>query len=74
MKRAEFIKLWCDTVAAGRKKNYPNIRPSEAAVERLHDMRTATTWWRKHRAKWAAMTRDQVLEAITGKEAPGPVS
>lgn len=67
MKKAAFIKLWCDIVAAGRKVNHPEIRPSEAAFERLDDMKSAATQWRKH-PQFRTLTEEQVREILGGKQ------
>jgi hypothetical protein len=56
MRRSEFIKLWADAVAEGRKKNHPDIRPSEAAVSRMADNKKGAQLWAKHRAAFARLT------------------
>lgn len=72
MKRAEFIELWCDTVDQGRVKNYPDMRPSERAFSRIDDDKKAAQMWRKYRASWARMTREQVLAAFNGEKVEVP--
>lgn len=47
MKRAEFVKTFVDAVQAGRRKNFPDIRPSENAAAAVSDMRAALRVWRK---------------------------
>ena len=37
MKRSEFIKILTDSIAEGRKQNFPDLRRSEAAVSRISD-------------------------------------
>jgi hypothetical protein len=67
MKRSEFIKLWSDVVAEGRKKNHPGIRVSEAACNRMEDDKKAARMWAKHRAAFAPCTVEHVRFILTGK-------
>jgi hypothetical protein len=67
MKRAEFIKLYSDLVAEGRRKNHPDIRPSEAAVSRMSDDKTAGKLWAKHRRTFATFTVEQARTLLLGE-------
>lgn len=64
MKKAEFIKTFADSVAKGRKKHYPDIRPSEAAVSRIDDERRASVLWRQHREHYTHVTVQEFEEEI----------
>jgi hypothetical protein len=68
MKRAEFIRIWADTVAAGRKRTYPDLRPSEAAVSRMSDEAKAAGLWRKHSAYYRAQTVEQFRAELSKSE------
>lgn len=59
MTRAEFVQLWADEVAIGRKKNHPDIRVSEAAVARIDDERFALKMWRRQRHNFIGLTIEQ---------------
>jgi hypothetical protein len=67
LKRADFIKLWSDTVDQGRLKKYPDMRPSERAFSRMDDDKMAVQIWRKHRPNLTVMTREEVIAAILPK-------
>jgi hypothetical protein len=67
MKRSEFIKLYADLVAEGRKKHHPDIRPSEAAVSRMSDNKTAVKLWMKHRRVFATYTMQQARTLLLGE-------
>ena len=64
MKRREFIELWVREVGKGRKRNFPDIRPSEAAVAAVDDAAFGARMWRRHRVRFATMNQEQVLEAL----------
>lgn len=61
MKRGEFIKALADEIAVGRKRNFPDVRRSEGAVNRMSDEKRAASLWRKHRAKLSKVTVEQFL-------------
>lgn len=66
MKKAEFIKLWCELVAAGRKRIHPDIRPSEAAMAMFDDREFAAKFWRRGaRVTFAGMTVDEGRVALS---------
>lgn len=67
MKKAEFIKLWCDTIREGRKLNFPDMRPSEHAASVISDMKSGAAQWRKYRAQWARLSRHEVERILAGK-------
>jgi hypothetical protein len=71
MKKAAFIQLWCLTVAAGRKRNFPDIRPSEAAMAMLDDRKSGLRMWRKHGAHFRSLTEEQVRAVLTGEKKAG---
>jgi hypothetical protein len=64
MKRSEFIKLWSDVVAEGRKKNHPDIRPSEAAVSRMDDDKKAARVWAEYRSALVPLTVAQMRSRL----------
>jgi hypothetical protein len=66
MRRFEFIKLYSDMVAEGRKKNYPDMRPSEEAVSRMDDNKKAAQLWAKHRAAFARLTVTEARSLVGG--------
>lgn len=66
MKRSEFIKIWADTVGEGRKRNFPDLRASEAAVSRMSDEAKAASLWRKHAAFYRAQTIEQFMSELGG--------
>ncbi len=41
MTRSEFVQISCDFVAEGRKRNFPDMRLSEAAAARVSDQEKA---------------------------------
>jgi hypothetical protein len=65
MTRSEFINLWCDTVAAGRRLHHPDIRLSEEAFSRMYDQKTAARHWRKWRHNFRLLTVAQGRALIT---------
>jgi hypothetical protein len=72
MKRQEFIDLWVRTVANGRKKNFPDISPAEAAAASVDDHESAKKMWRKYGVgRFKGMNENEVLKALgvdgTGK-------
>lgn len=67
MKRKEFIKIWADTVAKGRKRHHPDLRQSEAAVSRMSDEAKAAGLWRKHSAYYRSRSAAEFLEELTSK-------
>lgn len=64
MKRAEFIKLLGDSIAKGRKRNFPDIRESEAAVTRMDDDKKSAALWRKHREKLSGLTAEEFMSDL----------
>jgi len=62
MKRKEFINRWVEAVRAGRRKNFPTIRPSEEAVAVWDDQKTAAKIWRKYRLNRAS--EDQLARIL----------
>lgn len=66
MKRSEFIKILTDSIAEGRKQNFPDLRRSEAAVSRISDEARAASLWRKHSAFYRTQTVEQ-FRAQLGK-------
>lgn len=60
MKRAEFIEVYADTVARGRAKNFPEMRPSERAAARVHDLAKAVKIWKEVRSSYAPRTVEQL--------------
>jgi hypothetical protein len=67
MKRSEFIELWADVIAEGRKKHHPAIRPSEAAVSRMSDEKKGAKMWAKHRAAFALCSVAEMRAILTSK-------
>jgi hypothetical protein len=59
MTRSQFINTWCEMVRVGRRKNYPDMRPSEEAFSAIDDQKKAAAMWRKHRVAFAACTVEQ---------------
>lgn len=53
MTRAEFIQIRCDFIAEGRKRNFPDIRLSEATAARVTDQKKALNLWRQNREQFA---------------------
>jgi len=66
MKKSEFIKLWVDIVRDGRKRNFPDMRPSEQVMSALDDMKDGAAQWRKNRARWTRLERNEVERILTG--------
>jgi hypothetical protein len=64
VKRAEFIDALADSIAKGRKRNFPDMRPSEAAVARMGDQKKAASLWRKHRAKLSTLTLEEFIDDL----------
>lgn len=65
MRRSEFINLWADTVAAGRRKNFPDMRRSEIAASRFHDEKTAVRMWKRHRSSYKDKTVEEARAELT---------
>lgn len=61
MTREEFIKLFADRTALGRKKNYPDLRPSEAAMSRMDDEKRGAKLWRLHRSYLITVTSAEYI-------------
>lgn len=70
MLRREFIKMYADAVRDGRRKHYPDMRPSEEAVSRMSDEKSAARLWGKHRAAFAPVSCEAAakmfLEQVEG--------
>jgi hypothetical protein len=66
VKRAEFIKLFCDAVDRGRCRRYPDMRPSERAFTRIDDTAVAFRLWRKMTPASRRVLRPQ---DVTGEQA-----
>ena len=64
MKKAEFVKLWCDIVDEGRRKHYPDLRPSERAMSVVGDIDKANSMWRKYRESFAPLTVAEARERL----------
>lgn len=67
MRRSEFIKAYADSVAIGRRRNFPNMRPSEEAVSRMSDEKRAAGFWRKHGPEFARQTVGAFLDELNKK-------
>lgn len=67
MRRAEFIKAYADSVAAGRRRNFPDMRPSEEAVTRMADEKRAAGYWRKWSATFSLQTVGEFLTELNAK-------
>jgi hypothetical protein len=65
VKRAEFIKTFADSVAAGRRRNFPDMKPSEEAVARMSDEKRAAAHWRKHGPHYKLQTVGELLIELT---------
>ena len=65
MQRAEFIKALADTIAAGRRRNFPDILPSEEAVARMRDEKLAAGFWRKHGPHYRFRTVGEFIIELT---------
>lgn len=59
MKRAEFIASFARLVREGRRRNHPDMRPSEEAFSQIDDEKKAASLWRRADAKLKAMTGEQ---------------
>ena len=60
MTRAEYVEIVCTYIAAGRLRNYPDMRRSEAAAARVNDQKMAMRSWKGNRANFASMTPDEL--------------
>jgi hypothetical protein len=58
MNRAEFVQISCDFIAEGRKRNFPDMRLSEASAARVSDQKRALSLWRQN--------REQLAKTLTG--------
>jgi hypothetical protein len=69
--RKQFIQMYADAVAKGRKVHHPMMRPSEIAASRMHDEFNATKVWRRNRTIYAVRDVAEVkaeFEAATMKK------
>jgi len=53
MIRAEFVQISCDFISVGRKRNFPDMRLSEAAAARVSDQKETLSHWRRNRNYFA---------------------
>ena len=68
MTRKEFMQITCDCIAEGRKRNFPNLRPSEVAASRFSDQKKALKVWRQSRTHFANMLPGVYLAQLRAAE------
>jgi len=56
MTRAEYVEIVCTYIEAGRLRNFPDMRRSEAAASRVSDQKMAMRSWKGNRAHFTSMT------------------
>jgi hypothetical protein len=56
MTMSEFVRAWAELVAEGRQRIYPDVRPSERAVNRIDDEKSARRHWKKWRSTMLPMS------------------
>jgi hypothetical protein len=70
--KKQFIQMYADAVAKGRKVHHPMMRPFEIAALRIHDESSAAKVWRRNRDIYAGRDVAEVkaeFEAATIKKA-----
>ena len=66
MKKAEFIQTYVETVREGKKRNFPDIRPSELAMDLVYTQRNAEKIWRRNRGFWKDVTVEEFKASRKG--------
>lgn len=71
MTKTEFVKAYCDLCDEGRRRKFPDMRPSERAMSRVDDQRSGERLWRKNAAELRTKTLAQFREAAESLKAKG---
>ena len=62
------MQITCDYIAEGRKRNFPDLRPSEVVASRFSDQKKALNVWRRSRAHFVNMLPGVYLDQLRAAE------